>query len=214
MLFTHNEKWFRILAMKRERERRMELTQTTHSHSQIHNVDVCVCLCSLCRRSLHQLQSLSIASQIFFCDMKSKLVHAEMQTFERKREWNVQLHLTVFWRLIVAILKYDSISFTEVSFRFRFILSLSAAIFVGVMEMLRKAIWVSHWRRLLITPHLSLAMWITSQRKWEMKVIVTSKHRKNDENSSSSCSSTKTDCTNIKPTKWLLKIISFTKWNY
>lgn len=162
------------------KEREKEEWNWRKRHIRIHNVNVCVrlgafiYLCSLCRSSLHQLQSLSIASQIFFCDMKSKLVHAELQTFERKREWNVQLHLTVFWRMIVAILKYDSISFTEVSIRFRLILSLSAAIFIGVMEMLRKAIWASYWRRLLITPHLSLAMWITSQRKWEMKVIVTS----------------------------------------
>lgn len=75
--------------MKRERERRMELTQTTHSHSQCERVRSFGCIYlfvfAMSKKFASIAKFINCISKIS-CDMKSKLVHAEMQTFERKRE--------------------------------------------------------------------------------------------------------------------------------
>lgn len=99
------------------------------------------------------------------------------QTFITIFEWhgnrcdsNMQLHLACsgFKRanfiLIVAILKYDSICCCCCFFFL--ILALSVCYyFIDGMEIIVENYWLHH---------IFLSKWITSQRKWKMKVIVTS----------------------------------------
>lgn len=172
----------------KEREiKRMELTQTTHSHSQCERVYLFVCsctfvyLCSLCW-SLHQLQTLSIASrknslryEIETCSCRNANIHN--YTFRmagksmRESEtcnciWRFFLGwLLPFWNMIQSPLQKFFVRFRLILAQSVHILSMSWKCCGKLYGFQRVDYWLHH---------IFLLMWITSHRKWEMKVIVTS----------------------------------------
>lgn len=109
-------------------------------------------------------------------DMKSKLVHAEMQTcithsrfFSRMAwKWMRAKHaIAAFEHWLLPCLKYDSIIFSS-------LFPFASALWSIINLLLVKQYGFQSVLSLSITPHLSLKIWIINQRKWEMKVIVTS----------------------------------------